>query len=565
MSDRFRFRPGRINLRKKFINLSRDMTARILYFLLGVAIVAGATYIYADVGVFPKNSDSAKTEDSLLTHDEWNDIADFANVFTDVITVDDVNDRVGIGISPVAGNVLTVGGAVRATGGFRTDGGNLLTLRSADDWTFTTGGVADRMVITNTGNVGIGTTEPGAKLHIRDDSADADTEIRLSNDVQGWRLKTMGSDSDKFYLNSGDTNVMAITTGGNVGIGTTNPAFKLHAYSDTAGVGTIVFSEAANATSWSNTGFRVKTPQNTWNIFMDDNANGEIPSGALGFYSYDGNTYPLTMLENGNVGIGTTAPQDKLNIAGSQISVSQDIVSNGIYDWLAIRSNRTTNDYGGLNSPYAKIYLVTPGADTTGEGNNHGIADIRFATKGSSVSSVLTDRLTIRSGGNVGIGTTGPAAKLHILDADARGTTMDVLRLGGVTATHYYTFQHIGAGAVGSDKLTLTALDDDNIMTWVANANVGIGTTAPGQKLTVAGTIESTSGGVKFPDGTTQTTAGGIPSGMLAWFAGACPTGWTLRGTVANHLYIPYIISGGTTVEGSTYAGYNSWSLCLKN
>lgn len=37
--------------------------------------------------------------------------------------------------------------------------------------------------------------------------------------------------------------------------------------------------------------------------------------------------------------------------------------------------------------------------------------------------------------------------------------------------------------------------------------NLGIGTAAPGQKLTVAGTIESTSGGFKFPDGTTQTTA----------------------------------------------------------
>jgi hypothetical protein len=39
------------------------------------------------------------------------------------------------------------------------------------------------------------------------------------------------------------------------------------------------------------------------------------------------------------------------------------------------------------------------------------------------------------------------------------------------------------------------------------SGNVGVGTTNPGQKLSVAGTIESTSGGVKFPDGTVQTTA----------------------------------------------------------
>lgn len=49
--------------------------------------------------------------------------------------------------------------------------------------------------------------------------------------------------------------------------------------------------------------------------------------------------------------------------------------------------------------------------------------------------------------------------------------------------------------------------------------NVGIGTTNPGQKLSVAGIVESTSGGMKFPDGTTQTTAasGGAGNVLGAW------------------------------------------------
>jgi hypothetical protein len=42
------------------------------------------------------------------------------------------------------------------------------------------------------------------------------------------------------------------------------------------------------------------------------------------------------------------------------------------------------------------------------------------------------------------------------------------------------------------------------------SGNVGIGTTAPGSKLSVNGLIESKSGGVKFPDGTVQTTAAGL-------------------------------------------------------
>jgi len=42
----------------------------------------------------------------------------------------------------------------------------------------------------------------------------------------------------------------------------------------------------------------------------------------------------------------------------------------------------------------------------------------------------------------------------------------------------------------------------------IANGNFGIANSTPGQKLTVSGIIESTTGGIKFPDGTTQTSAG---------------------------------------------------------
>ena len=53
----------------------------------------------------------------------------------------------------------------------------------------------------------------------------------------------------------------------------------------------------------------------------------------------------------------------------------------------------------------------------------------------------------------------------------------------------------------------------------VVAGKVGIGTTSPGQALSVAGTIESTTGGFKFPDGTTQTSAYGVVN---------CPTGYIL-------------------------------------
>jgi trimeric autotransporter adhesin len=64
------------------------------------------------------------------------------------------------------------------------------------------------------------------------------------------------------------------------------------------------------------------------------------------------------------------------------------------------------------------------------------------------------------------------------------------------------------------------------------NGNVGIGTISPGQKLSVAGTVESTSGGFKFPDGTTQTTAG-ASAWHLSGNAGTTP-GTDFIGTTDN-------------------------------
>ncbi len=184
----------------------------------------------------------------------------------------------------------------------------------------------------NTGNVGIGITAPGAKLHTKVSTAGttgiANARQRAAGFFEGnststWGL-AIGQDNNVEIpiiqgLDLAQTNPRNIALnpyGGNVGIGTTTPQSKLEIngnilLSGAGGGEAIIYASSpageANAALIADGGMS----------FYIDHDNDSGGSEAFYFRKDAGATFLMTILESGNVGIGTTSPAAKLEVNGA--------------------------------------------------------------------------------------------------------------------------------------------------------------------------------------------------------------------------------------------------------
>jgi hypothetical protein len=269
-------------------------------------------------------------------------------------------------------------------------------------------GNTHRMRIAADGNVGIGTITPLAKTHIYHTTTG---DIFRVDDV------------------SADTTPFIIKDDGSVGIGTDSPLFRLDAQatgtptriynttslSNIAGsVNTIAEFWAINGnttklrvqevrksagTDWTSATTRIqKVTDNTNQAYIDF---GTLSNAGLAFGS--GTSENITMLANGNVGIGVINPQARLDI------ISPNVTTPSI---ASIRSQSTIFVRGFFHgSDGLGIGLFSP----DGNGNNP-TAFIQSTWDGNSARNLVLNPL----GGDVGIGTTNPQAPLHI--ATSSGT-----------------------------------------------------------------------------------------------------------------------------------------------
>jgi len=261
----------------------------------------------------------------------------------------------------------------------------------------------ERMRITNGGNVLIGTTtDSGDKLNVAGNIS-IGTSYKIytgsaSNsaglDFGGSYFKASGYNGIIFYSSTAgvgsQTERMRITNGGNVGIGTDTPTVGLQLGNSTLGQTQLAIF---NSEGGGEVGLTVQSRTNRAKLRVADNDSNAyvVAEAGKAFFgtSSNGDATNITVLTSGAVGIGTTSPGKKLDVAGvikgfGSIRVNDSSTGS---PYFGLYQNDIERAYIQYNDSGDNLVLQSDGKTT-------------FKTGGES------DRVTILSNGNVGIGTT---------------------------------------------------------------------------------------------------------------------------------------------------------------
>lgn len=282
-------------------------------------------------------------------------------------------------------------------------------------------------------------------------------------DTSDFAFSGPGSGGDTFWGANG--NDIHNLNSGNVGVGTNTPPHKLTVTGGALAVETGSLYLASDRAVQFNYGVAND------HYIRKEGTNLTFSTG--GAYCFS----------NGNVGIGTTTPSAKLDaagaIAGVQFNTHSQTLGNG-----ACAGNLYSNglvfsgSYGyAVGDEYVQFESgYNPGIGGTGamaritayrspEGYDLGQGNLRFSLRNGAA---LSDVVTLRYDGNVGIGTTTPAYRLDVA-GDIRATGQIIGQVAGQVAASNVLPGSFAAG------------------TYSFPGNLGLGVSAPTSKLEVAG------------------------------------------------------------------------------
>ena len=390
------------------------------------------------------------------------------------------------------------------------------------------------------GKVGIGTTSPSSKLTIDAGNVEIrngyDLMIRPSGNGNDFRLTALDTGGgDVVWGGATTTSIMRWANNGNVGIGTTAPAHQLTlcqsapelGFYDTQGssrnwvirtgdaavgdfsikqsnaaggnpvsAGTRIFylspSGAMTTDGAAGAGYHAVKDNGTLSGYFGSGnslstggtgANTDLACRAVGklaFLTNNASAAKMTILTDGNVGIGTTAPTRKLDVYGD-----------------------TTNWCANFRCP-TDGYGVTIGNRLS---NGTGYAAHLFWDNGdagyfsiqpySYTNSAVRGLVLCGGGGNVGIGTTSPAAPLHVLqtsgDDNDTGLIVEttngserariLLRSGSAIEDFVFNLNSTGMHFGFSSSVQAINVKSDG------NVGIGANLTAPANLLHVYGSL----------------------------------------------------------------------------
>ena len=351
--------------------------------------------------------------------------------------------------------------------------------------------------------------------------------ITIDLGTDGTASLLYGSTADIFSLNKG------LSVGGQLSVSSPNyPPLSTERTSTATNTsaGSMRFLHTTTADMVDgfgvSSGYWVKDSANVLNELggLGANRSGADNSGRLYFYTANGGsiTEKMTIMPNGNVGINTINPDERLHLNAGSL-----LITNGLIKMQ--QSGGTKNDSAEIRTFGADGFKIFSGrAVTTGTHQ-----PITFAT-GDNYTSGAT-RMTITSAGSVGIGTTAPVALLNV-NAAGRAAVIGGVPAGAPNSTvtsGVTSYLEIVAGTAGgatngsalvfhNPSISTASLEYKNSDANLGYFNfrsddtdwrVGIGTVTPSERLHVVGKTYLSGGAAAWNESTPGQTRGTLHLG----------------------------------------------------